>query len=111
MGPGPRADQCAAGGVGNGDVSDERTPEQIAADDQLRVATRAIAEAYGDGLPWVPMEYVLVYSMQRWDDDGDALTAVGTAIDSGSVPIHRLLGLVNYAAARYRRLISEDDDE
>jgi hypothetical protein len=49
--------------------------------------------------------------MQRWDDEGDALTAVGTAIDSGSVPIHRLLGLVEYAAVRYRGLIAEGEWE
>jgi hypothetical protein len=89
----------------------ERTAEQVAADQQLEDATKAVCEAYGDGDPWVPMEYVLVYSMQRWDDEGDALTAVGTAIDSGSVPIHRLLGLVEYAAVRYRGLIAEGEWE
>lgn len=94
-------------------MSDERTPEQRAADEQLREAVKAVTEAYADGESWVPMEYVCVYSMQRWDDDGDALTAVGTAVDSGAVPIHRLLGLVEYAATRYRRLVMQPftDDE
>lgn len=90
---------------------DERTPEQKAADEQLRDAVKAVTEAYSDGLAWVPMEYVCIYSMQRWDDDGDAYTAVGTAIDSGAVPIHRLLGLCDYASARYRAMASEFDDE
>ena len=92
-------------------MADDRTPEQLAADEQLREAAKAITEAYASDRAWVPMEYVLVYSMQSWDEDGDALTAVGTAVDSGAVPIHRLLGLVEYASTRYRRLIASDHDD
>lgn len=92
-------------------MADERTPDQVAADEMLREAVGVVAIAYGDGLPWVPLEYVTVYSMHRFDDEGDALTAVGTAIDSGSVPIHRLLGLLEYASSRYRKTIMTDDDD
>lgn len=92
-------------------MADDRTPQQLAADEQLREAAKAITAAYASDRAWVPMEYVLVYSMQSWDDEGDARTAVGTAVDSGTVPIHRLLGLLEYAATRYRKLINEDDDD
>ena len=68
-------------------MADERTPEQIAADVQLREAIQAVAEAYTeDGSSWVATEYVAVYSMQRWTEEGDALTAVGTAVDGDRCP-------------------------
>ena len=89
-------------------MADERTAEQVAADAQLREAIQAVAEAYTeDGSSWVATEYVAVYSMQRWTEEGDALAAVGTAVDGDSVPLHRQLGLVEYAAARYRRLVMQ----
>ena len=90
---------------------DDRTDAQRAADTALRAATQAVAEAYSaPGQAWVATEYVLIYSQQRWDEDGDQLTAVGTAVDGDTTPIHRLLGLCEYAATRYRRLIGQDDE-
>ena len=53
----------------------------------------------------MPTEYLCIYSMQTWDEEGDALTAVCMAVDGDSVPIHRQLGLVEYAATRLRRAV------
>ena len=87
-------------------MADERTPEQIAADVQLREAIQAVAEAYTeDGSSWVATEYVAVYSMQRWTEEGDALTAVGTAVDGDSVPLHRQLGLAPSRGLRDRAAV------
>lgn len=93
-------------------MADDRTTEQREADEQLREAVRAVAHAYADDETggWVVTEYVLVYSQQGWDDEGDQCTAVGTAVEGDATPIHRLLGLVEYAATRYRRLVAEGDD-
>lgn len=91
---------------------DDRTDDQRAADEQLKAAVLAVCEAYCEpGETWAPLEYVCIYSMTRWDDDGDQLSAVGTAVDGGTTPIHRLLGLTEYATLRYRKLITTDDDD
>lgn len=91
-------------------MSDDRTDEQREADDALRAAIERVAAAYEDAASgWVVTEYVTIYSQQGWDADGDQCTAVGTAVDGGTTPIHRLLGLCEYASTRYRKLIATDD--
>lgn len=93
-------------------MSDERTDEQRQADDELRVAIEHVAQAYaGEAAGWLLTEYVVIYAQQGWDSDGDAMTSVGMAVDGDTTPIHRLLGLCEYAAHRYRRLIWRSDDE
>lgn len=87
-----------------------RTPEQQAADDALTAAVeQCIAAYYSGDTPWTLTEYVVVTSQHRWDDDGDAVTAVGSIFRDGDVPIHRALGLVEYAAVRLRKHITDDD--
>lgn len=89
-----------------------RTPEQVAADDALTAAIEQVINVYYDGEhPWVLTEYVVVTAQQRWDDDGDSITAVGSVFRDGDVPVHRALGLVEYVGARLRKHISDDDDD
>lgn len=87
-----------------------RTPEQVQADDALTLAIERVIEAYGFDGPYVLTEYVLITSQQRFDNDGDSVTAVGVVYRDGSVPLHRALGLVEYAAARFRKDITDDGD-
>jgi hypothetical protein len=85
-----------------------RTPEQVAADEALTAAIEQALAAYGDGVPSVLSEYVVVTSQHRFDDEGDGLTAVGCLYRDGDVPTHRALGLIEYAATRMRKEIAED---
>ncbi|TBL44255.1 hypothetical protein EYA84_02095 [Verrucosispora sp. SN26_14.1] len=87
-----------------------RTPDQVAADEALTAAIEQALHAYSDGEPWVLTEYVVVTSQHRFDDDGEGLTAVGTLYRDGDVPLHRALGLVDYAAVRMRKPAAEDDE-
>lgn len=86
-----------------------RTPEQIEADDALTVAIEKVIAAYYEGhRGYVLGEYIVISAQQGWDDDGDGLTATSTIHRDGDVPIHRCLGLAEYAATRYRARIAED---
>lgn len=91
-------------------MSDDRTTEQQAADEALTAAVRQIAEAYASesDAGWMLTEYLVVYATQGWDDDGDQCTSLGTATMDGTTPIHRLLGLADYAGVRYRKLLVSD---
>lgn len=89
-----------------------RTPEQVAADDALTAAIEQTLAAYDDGgQAYVLTEYVVVTSQQRFDEDGDGITAVGLMSRDCDVPLHRLLGLVEYAAARLRKSAAADDED
>jgi hypothetical protein len=86
-----------------------RTPEQVEADGALTEAVERCLRAYQeDGTAWALSEYVVISSQHRWDDDGDGITAVATLYRDSDVPVHRALGLVQYAATRMRALIAED---
>lgn len=86
-----------------------RTPEQVTADLALTAAIEQALAAYGDEQAYVLTEYVVVTSQQRFDDDGDSVTAVGLVYRDGDVPTHRALGLCEYAATRLRHYISQDE--
>jgi hypothetical protein len=84
-----------------------RSPEQVAADEALTAVIEGVLQAYDDGDAWLLAEYVVITSQQRYDDDGDLLTAVGALYRDGSVPTHRALGLVEHAAVRLRGRITD----
>jgi hypothetical protein len=89
-----------------------RTAEQRDADEALTAAIEQVLRAYGEGA-WngVLTEYIVITSQQNFDDDGEGLTAVGSIFRDGEVPLHRALGLAEYAAARYRKRITTDTEE
>ncbi|GLY32120.1 hypothetical protein [Kineosporia sp. NBRC 101731] len=91
-------------------MTDPRTPEQSAADEALTKAIEATLAAYHDSdQPFLLTDYIVITCQRAWDgEDGEPLTAVGTIHRDGDVPIHVCLGLAEYAATRYRRLIAED---
>jgi hypothetical protein len=85
-----------------------RTAEEIAADEALREAIdRAWIAGFGDGDGGLT-EYIVIASRRNFDEHGTSETSVATLISDGEVPIHQLLGLCDYAATRYRKLIAED---
>ena len=87
-----------------------RTPDQVAADDALTAAIERVLQVYDDGDAWVLTEYVVVTAQHRFDDDGEGLTAVGALFRDSDVPIHRALGLLEYASTRMRHRIAQGDE-
>lgn len=53
----------------------------------------------------MPMEWIVVHAFEDLAEGG---VGVGLALPCGSLPLHRQLGLLEYAAARCRRQIMED---
>lgn len=90
----------------------DRTPEQKTADEALTVAIEAAHRAYGwtSDEAWLMSEYIVLTAAHRYGDDGEPYTAVGTLYRDGDVSLHRALGLIEFAGARMRRLIMEDDE-
>ncbi|SBT63940.1 hypothetical protein GA0070622_0908 [Micromonospora sediminicola] len=89
-----------------------RTPEQVAADQALTAAIEQVLLAYADdGQAWVLTEYVVISAQQRFDDHGHGVTAVGCFNRDDAVPVHRILGLVEYAATRTRKTIATLDED
>ncbi|WP_327139315.1 hypothetical protein [Nocardia sp. NBC_01327] len=87
-----------------------RTAEQISADDALTEAIDRHHRAYHPGdIEGVLTKYVVVAQRQWWDDDGDQMTAHLTTPRDEGLPLSDALGLLEFAATRIRRDISEDD--
>jgi len=97
-----------------------RTPEQIEADEALTAAIERCREVYHlndkddddgpevpDG-PGVTMEYVVIGSTALLGDDGTSYTGVFTIHRDDGVPMHRILGLLEYAGVRWRNIVRED---
>ena len=87
-----------------------RTPEQVAADDNLTEAIGTVMQAYAGAQPaaYVLTEYVVISAHHRYDDDGEPLTAVSVVYRDGDVPTHRALGLIEFARARLCGYIATD---
>lgn len=88
-------------------MSDERK----AAYRKLEEAIHEVAEA--EGFQGVLIEWVVVAASQRYDEDGDGITQVGTMLPDGggAIPYHRLMGLLDYALTRCRKEVASDDDD
>ncbi|WP_280498376.1 hypothetical protein [Nocardia farcinica] len=85
-----------------------RTPEQVAADEALTEAIEAVERAYhGDVNQGVLTSYVVIAKRKYWDEDGDGVTAISSMPKDSDVSIDELLGLVEYAATRYRAEIAQ----
>lgn len=87
-----------------------RTPEQIAADDNLTAAIEAQQRAYHDDNEGVLTEYVIVSERTYWDGDGDRVTATYLSVRDNGVIISHQLGLLHFAAAKVQASIAEDGE-
>lgn len=98
----------------------QRNDRQKAADEALSAAIIETWRAYYEGEPYadgeippeaaiegVPMEYVVIGTMHSIDDDGASYTHVFNLYSDNNVPVHRLLGLVEYAKLRLANLVQE----
>lgn len=86
-----------------------RTAEQKAADEALTAAIEGVRRAYDaeDVTAGMTMtEYVVVQALTTWDEEGDGRSSVIISYRDGDVPLHRAIGLLQYALAEmddYRR--------
>lgn len=85
---------------------------------ELKAAYQRLAEAIEEtvrleGAEGVLTEWVVVFSTQRYSEDGDGVTQVGTTLPDGGgqVPYHRLMGLLDYALTRCRAVVASDDED
>ena len=88
-------------------MSDEEKAAYRKLEDAIREVTTL------EGGQGVLTEWVVVFSTQRYDDDGDGVTQVGTLLPDGGgdVPYHRLMGLLDYALTRCRKVVADDAEE
>lgn len=95
-----------------------RTPEQVTADEALTEAIQRCWRAYYEGEPYaddgvpveaaaegVMMEYLVIGTMRNFDNEGDPYTHVFHIYRDGDVPVHRLLGMLEYARLRLAALV------
>ncbi|MEU6520450.1 hypothetical protein ACFYOF_06170 [Streptomyces sp. NPDC007148] len=87
------------------------SPELKAAYARLAGAIEETARL--EGAEGVLTEWVVVFATQGYDDDGDGVTQIGTALPDGGghVPYHRLMGLLDYALTRCRAVVADEDGE
>jgi hypothetical protein len=84
---------------------------------ELKAAYQRLAEAIDEtarleGAEGVLTEWTVIFATQRYDEDGDGITQVGTILpDGGNVPYHRLMGLLDYALTRCRAAVASDDED
>jgi hypothetical protein len=81
-------------------------------DQQLEDAIRARLAALGadDG---TLTDWIVIAAVQKFDEDGDLATQVATVFPDGTMPYHRIIGLIEHARIRYHAKISghdRDDD-
>lgn len=57
-------------------------------------------------------EWAVIFAAQRYDQDGDGITQVGTILPEGGggIPYHRLMGLLDYTLTRCRAEVARYDD-
>lgn len=89
-------------------MSDDRTPEQVAAAAALCTAIETYLRADADD-GGLLMEWVLITSQHYTAADGSTYTAVGEWTPPES-PWHRTLGLLDYALTRLRKRINSRDN-
>ncbi|MFJ6559988.1 hypothetical protein ACIQMV_08905 [Streptomyces sp. NPDC091412] len=85
--------------------------------DEKKAAYRRLEEAIEEvcrleGYEGVPIEWVVIAASQRFDEDGDGITQVGTLLPDGGgqIPYHRVMGLVDFVQARMRGEAARDGD-
>lgn len=84
-----------------------RSAEQKEADDALTNAIQRVILAYHGEDGRITSEYIVITSQHGWDEHGDGNTAVSMIFRDCDVPVHRALGLVEFAGACLRKEAAE----
>ncbi|MGW2170401.1 hypothetical protein ACWC1C_07695 [Streptomyces sp. NPDC001705] len=88
----------------------DQAAELKAAYQRLETAIDEVARL--ESFEGVMTDWIVVCASQRYDNDGDGLSQVGTLLPEGGghVPYHRSMGLLDYALTRMRAEIARDDE-
>lgn len=88
-------------------MTDTEAAERRAAYRRLEEAIQEVGHL--EGAEGVFTEWVVAYSTQIVDDDGDACAQVGTLTPGGGgqTPYHRMMGLLDYAHTRMRAEVAD----
>jgi hypothetical protein len=91
-------------------MADERTPEQIAADNNLVDAIVQAAKAYGhlDEDGWTPGDFAVCVEYQGYAEHLGGRCRYGILLPGDSTPTHRVLGLLEQTRLD---LIRRDENE
>ncbi|MFJ3083021.1 hypothetical protein ACIPJG_25155 [Streptomyces halstedii] len=83
--------------------------EEKAAYQRLEAAVEEVCRL--EGYQGVLTEWVVIAASQRFDEDGDGITQVGTLLPGGggAIPHHRVMGLLDFIQARMRAEAARDD--
>lgn len=88
-----------------------RTSEQVKADDNLEEAIKACRMAYltdeDDNTDGVMVNYLVLYAVRYWDDDGDPMTAQGTQVSWPPMSIAEQMGVCEYQQTKLRSFITK----
>lgn len=90
-----------------------RTPEQKAADEALTAAIEAVRDAYADeteSRSYLLTDYVVISAGTRFADDGESWSQVAMIYRDNDVPAYRVIGLLDFALARARKYVADDED-
>ena len=82
------------------------SPEEKTAYEALSAAIETVARIHRSEA-WVSSEYIVVHAAHRFEGD-ESYTAVGVIYRDEDVPMHRALGLLEFATTRLRKMIAED---
>lgn len=89
-------------------TSDDRTPEQRAADESLTQAIDAIVAAYYPDIQLTILgDYLVCGALSGLE--GDSL--VFSHPKDGDFPFYRQMGLIDYIHARHKAIVGEEDEE
>lgn len=92
-----------------------RKPKEKTADEALTEAISAVVQAYEYGPDLgILTDYIVIAAFQGFEADGDDETHIMAHPRDGSLPVYRIMGLVDYAQAHERGIVAaacSDDDE
>ncbi len=89
-----------------------RTPEQVKADEALTEAIETAQRAYyGDDIDGVLTTYLVVAKRKWWGEEEGTYVGYHRLVKDNDGPLDEQLGLLEYTAARVRKIINEDGDE
>lgn len=93
-------------------MTDWRTPAQRAADEQLSRAVEAAVSAYGH-LPGgaILQDFIVQGRGVRYDDNGERVTHIFTALQDGSLDPVTILGHASMAFFRWGSAFADTDED
>lgn len=88
-----------------------RTPEEKAADEKLTEAIELVTQVYNPDLNMgILTDYIVIAAYQGFDADGDDETHVTMHPRDGSLPLYRIMGLLDYSQAHERGTVASADN-